>query len=111
MPQIVRPEFIGYRRPGANQRHLAAQNVQELRQFVQAGPANESSDGSYARIFLDFENRPRAVLVGFTKLRGYELVDVCLENFSFAIRIQGTELQEGKGLAVLTKPLLTKQNW
>ena len=66
---------------------------------------------SYARIFLDFENGLGAVRGSFTNLPGYELVDVFLMNFGVAIRIHGTKLQEGKGLAVLAKPLLAKQNW
>src|ERR1700719_3076623 len=56
MPQVVGPELISDRRSRTNQRHLSAQYVQELRQFVQAGPANKPSHGGYARIFLGFLN-------------------------------------------------------
>ena len=111
MPQVVCPEFISDGRPRANQRHLAAQYVYELRQFIQAGLSNESSDGSNARIFLDFENGSCAVRGSFTNLPGYELIDVFLMNLGVAIRVHGTKLQKGKGLAVLPQPLLAKQNW
>src|ERR1700675_332627 len=111
MPKIIRPEFISDGRPRTNQRHLPTQHVYKLRQFIQAGLANESSDGGYSRIFLDFENRFRAILSSFTNLPGYELIDVFLMDLSVTICIHGTEFQEGKGLAILTKPLLAKQNW
>src|SRR6202140_3164850 len=82
MPQIIGPKFISDGRPGANQRHLSAQNVQELRQFIQASPANKPSHGGDAWIFLDFEDRFRAVLGRFANLSGYELMDVFLMDFS-----------------------------
>ena len=41
---------------GADQAHLAFQNVEELWKFVDAGLAQESADQSNARVFLDLKN-------------------------------------------------------
>ena len=41
MPRLVSRQFIRNRRPRANQRHLTTKNIDELRQFVQAGLAKK----------------------------------------------------------------------
>ena len=51
MPHIVILNLIGNRRTRAYQRHLAFQYVVELRQFIQAGPAQKTPDTSDPRIF------------------------------------------------------------
>ncbi len=50
MPDIVSLDFVGDRRPRADQRHFALQHIKELWNLVQAGLAQERSDGCDSRI-------------------------------------------------------------
>ena len=53
--------FPGQGRTRADQRHLPAQNVEQLRQLVDAEPAQESTDGGYSGVVLELEDAvPRA---------------------------------------------------
>src|SRR5579862_6048018 len=45
-------------RTGTNQTHIRAQNIEQLRKFVNAGFPQEASDGCEPGIVLDFEYRP-----------------------------------------------------
>ena len=53
--RLVPRDFARQRRPRADERHLAAQHVPELRQLVEAAPAQEASDRRDARIVRRLE--------------------------------------------------------
>lgn len=49
VPNAVGLHFVGDWRSGADDRHLALQDIQKLRQFIQAGSSQETPDGGDAR--------------------------------------------------------------
>ena len=49
----VELELVGHHRPGADQAHLAAHHVEQLRQLVQAGLAQKAADGRDPGIVLE----------------------------------------------------------
>src|SRR6266566_2179520 len=56
MPDIVDFVFIFDGRTRTHQRHFADKYIPKLRQFIQAGFAENTSDGGDARILLNLEN-------------------------------------------------------
>ena len=55
---VVEPLVVALgQRPRADQRHLAAQDVEELRQLVDRPAAQEAADGRDARVVADLEER------------------------------------------------------
>ena len=54
-------------RPGTDQRHVAAEDVHELRQLVDRPPPQKATDRGHARIAADLEDRP-ALLVARLEL-------------------------------------------
>ena len=52
-----RSDFIRQGRARTNQTHLAAQDIEQLRQFINAGFAQKPADAGDARIVFDFECR------------------------------------------------------
>src|SRR5262249_21718856 len=51
-------------RPRADQRHISTNNIPELRQLIQAGFAQNTTQGSHARILFDLERRPVLLIKG-----------------------------------------------
>ena len=56
MPDIVRSQFIGNGRPGANQRHVAFQHIYELREFIQACFPEKCTDRSNPGVVRELVN-------------------------------------------------------
>ena len=46
-------------RPRTDERHLAEEDVHDLRHLVEREPAQEAAQGRHARVVLDLEQRPR----------------------------------------------------
>src|SRR6202050_5368017 len=58
LPIFAKPFVISERqRPGTDQTHVTFQDIYELRQFINTGPTQDSSDGCNPRIFFDLEHR------------------------------------------------------
>ena len=56
VPALVGRHLVGQRRTRADERHLALDDVPELRQLVEAGPAKEVPDWRHPRIVDDLEH-------------------------------------------------------
>src|SRR5262249_29005601 len=85
MPNTIGAEFVRYGWTRTNQRHISAQNVPELRYFVETGLAQQLSYASDARIFFDFENSLFWPFGAGCYLAGDKLVDKFLVDFFIAI--------------------------
>src|SRR5438552_7841098 len=83
VPVLVGGDLLGERRPRPDQAHLALQDVQELRELVQAVAPEPPSDAGDPWILADLEERTRSLVLplelGEEQLgaphRGAELVD------------------------------------
>src|SRR5262252_35417 len=53
LPDAVARELLGDDRPRTHERHLAAPDVVELRQFVEAADAEEATDARHTRIVFE----------------------------------------------------------
>src|SRR2546421_4535479 len=54
MPKLVTLNFVGNRRPWSNDAHVAPPNIEELREFVKAGLAQNLSDPRHSIIAAEF---------------------------------------------------------
>src|SRR5579862_82998 len=60
LPILVEPFVVSnWKRPGSDEAHLPLQDIEQLRQFVHAGSAQQFSKPRNSRVVLDFENGPR----------------------------------------------------
>ena len=57
MPQLIAFDFVGNRRPWAHDAHVAAQDVEELREFVNARPAQYPAEPRHAIIAAQLISR------------------------------------------------------
>ncbi len=89
MVQAVFYEFVFCGRPGSNQAHFALEHIEELREFVQAGFADEFSDFRNARIIFELKHMTLHLVL-------------CQQIFFAGIRIavHGTEFINFKRSAV-----------
>src|SRR5690349_5356557 len=55
MPSLVLCHLIGNRWPRPDERHIAAQDIPELRDFVEAPLAQPAANRRYARVVADLE--------------------------------------------------------
>src|SRR5688572_29268911 len=105
VPQGVVLEFISDGRPWSDKRHLAAQDVDELRQLIEAALAEEVSERRNARIISHLESALAAI-----QLFCDQTPDVFLVNRRVVIGVHGPEFQEGELLPKLTNAFLAKQH-
>ncbi len=50
--------LLGDERPGTDQRHLAPDDIDELGELVEAGPAEEAAEGEHPGVLADLEEGP-----------------------------------------------------
>ena len=75
LPVFVKAFVIPNRkRAGTHQAHIAFEDIEELRQFVDAGAPQKFADGRDTRVIFDLENGPRNFVV-FLKL-GHHLLGI-----------------------------------
>ena len=92
-------DFLGKGRPGSHDGHIANENVDELRQLVDAELANHTANAGDARVVGDLEDR--AVL----------LVEVLeLSKPLLRVRAHGAKLVHVEGLSVAAHALLRKED-
>src|SRR5260221_5583339 len=64
-PELVKfvvVDLINRMRPRPNQAHLPTQHVPELRQFIEAVAADNSSDTSHSGVVVDLEDRALSLI-------------------------------------------------
>jgi len=72
VPHVVHLGFVGDGGPRPHERHLAAHDIEELRQFIQAGAAQESAEGGHPGIVLQLVGPPVPVRAPGVGLPGDE---------------------------------------
>src|SRR4051794_285921 len=110
MPDVVALVFIRNGRPGANERHVPAQNIEKLRKLIEAGFANETANRGDTGIVGDLEDlhAPWGILLfGFA---GNKILDVLLVSGGVVVHVHRTKLQKREGLAELSNTFLPEQN-
>src|SRR5690606_9923447 len=91
-------------RPGADQAHLALQHVPQLRQLVEARPAQQAADASDARVVLELMvKRP---LCSQRRVALEQLLEL-----SLGIRNHRAELVAREALAALPDARVTEEHW
>src|SRR2546423_13051681 len=63
LPALVERDLLRQRRTRADDAHVAAQDVDELRQLVDAVLAQETADRRHPRVVLPLENRARLLVL------------------------------------------------
>src|SRR2546425_2843662 len=100
LPVLADPKVVPYgERSRPNQAHGALQNVEELRQFVDACLSEKFSDPRDARVMLDLEGG-RAHFI--------PICELCL--LLFGVSDHGTKLIHPKSSLVHADPFLDKEN-
>src|SRR5262249_9218538 len=99
VPILVLRYLTRQRRARANETHLAAQDIEELRQLIKAQLANHPSDPCHTRVVLDLEERP----IGFIQL---------LEAGQFLLGpyAHRAELKKGEEYPIAPHPRLLEQH-
>ena len=109
VPHLVAFEFVWNRWPRTHQGHRAAQNVQELRYFVDACLPQESSERSDSRVVRQLVNFGHTTIFLLrTACSCDQALHIFLVNCMIVREIHGPELQEREFLAVLTDSLLAE---
>src|SRR3989442_485127 len=96
---IETTHFIDRQRARADEAHFSAQNVKELRKFINTVLAQEPPDSGHTRIVGDLEDRPAHFIE-----RSQFMFPL------FGIADHRAELQHGKRLAVKSTALLPEKN-
>src|SRR5271157_6431679 len=105
---MVTLDFVGERRPRADEGHIALQDIQELRQLIEAGSAQKAPDGCDAWVGGEFVSG-----LAFRRLAetvGNAALYIFLVDGGVVVDAHGPELQEVALSAVLPEPLLTKED-
>jgi len=97
--EVVLLVFIDRRRAGANESHVAPEDVDALREFVDAGSAEEASDRQDPGIVVDFEHQTVHLVL-------------CEQVFFavFSVHVHGTEFVETEAAAVHADALLMEED-
>src|ERR1700722_16692446 len=112
VPDIINLEFVWDGRTRADERHIAAQDVPELRQLIETGLPEESSNESHSRILDEFVNRLfRALGIVQSILAGDELLDVFLMDLGIVVGIHRPKLQALEARAKLAQAFLLIDHW
>src|SRR5216683_4870094 len=94
VPNVVNFKLVRNWRARANERHVSAQDVPELGEFVQTGLSQKSSDESHSRILHELVNRfVRSFGIVQSILAGNKLLNVFLVDLGIVVCVHGTELQ------------------
>src|SRR5208282_6138249 len=72
MPRLIKLELVGQGGARADEAHLAANHIEELRQFIDAEAAEQPADGSYALVVGELEH---ALAAGAVLRRGLALAN------------------------------------
>ena len=111
VPVLVALPLVGQARPRTHQGHVPFENVEELREFVQAGLADELAEGKDAGVVGDLEHL--YILVGTLDFTVDEILDVFLVDQGVAVdvhrpkfvKIEASSVSSDAGLPVQNGPL------
>ena len=112
VPRLVSGQLIWNWRTRTDERHLSFENVQELRQFIQAGFPQQLPDSGDSRVVrelvysLAFAGRPFTL-----PLAGNQLQCMLFVNARIVVCVHRSELQECELATVLPNTLLAKKHW
>src|ERR1035437_11037407 len=104
MPHLVTLNFVGERRPRADERHVSYQDIQELRQLIETGSTQEPSDGCDARISDQLVGGLALRHLAATVLVSDEAHDKFPVDGRVVVDTHRPELQEPELSAVLPDP-------
>ncbi len=96
----VKLDFARQGRPGADEGHIALEDIDQLGQLVEAGAAEDAAEGGDSRVALHFEGAGVDVLV--------ELGELVLE--AVGVADHGAELVEAEDAFVLTDPVVSVED-
>src|SRR5262249_10283265 len=100
MVRLIIRELRGYARARADQAHIAAEDVPELRQFVERCLPEDPADASDAWVALDLEQLRIAIFV--------QMLQFCLARLG--VGHHRAELQDSELAAADAHPLLSEQD-
>src|SRR5438270_626721 len=110
MPQLVAFDFVRNRRAWADDAHVTTQDIEELRQFVEAGLPQDTTEPRYATVHAQLVCRPRSVSliriglalnVLLLKLAMLRIIDT---------GVHGAKFEEQKNAAIHSETLLLIKN-
>src|SRR5437868_5109240 len=110
MPQLIFLTFICNRRTRADQRHLAAQHIDELWQLVQAGPPEKTPDLRYAWVVGHLVDRFAAIFVLAVVIAVDYAFHELRMDLGVVVHIHRAEFQKSKFFPELAKPLLLEEH-
>src|ERR1017187_10345310 len=97
VPRLVGCQFIWDWRTGADERHLSFENIQELRQLVEASLTQELPDSSHSRVVRELVYSLAFAGRSFTlPLAGNQLQCMLFVNARIVVCVHRSELQECK---------------
>jgi hypothetical protein len=107
VPDIIDLEFVWYRRSGANERHLATQDVPELGKFIEACLSKEFANWRHARILRNLKDGSLAFSFRVAlRFSCNELGYVVSMNLWIVIDVHRSEFEAFEAGAELTQPRL-----
>ena len=110
MPALVLFDLVRDRWPRSDQRHLAAQNVPQLRQLVEAGLAEDPADGGDAGVVDDLEYSPLFRRLGDLSIPLNEPADEFVMNGVIRGCRHRPEFHDVEPLHVLPHPVLPEED-
>ena len=110
VPRLVLLDLVGERRPRSDERHLAAQDVPELRQLVEARLAQEPPDRRDPRVVGHLEHAVVAAVLARLSARLDEPAHVLVMERVIRVRVHRPELQHRERLRILTDADLPEED-
>ena len=92
-------DLVDWKRAGADQAHFTAEDVPELRPFVDAHFAHPSAEGKDSRVVFDFKDRSAHLVEGFQF--GFPL---------FRVGVHGAEFEHGEWLSIFAAAALGEEH-
>jgi hypothetical protein len=108
MVRSVVPKLVFESGPGSDERHVAVQHIQELRQLIEAQSAQDRADARNAWIVSQLVQRFAGGRAGRPSR---ELHDVATMRIRRGCRRHGPEFQDRERHAEVAEPALAEQHW
>src|ERR1700733_843480 len=112
MPCLISCHLVGNCWAGAHQRHISYENIQELREFVQArSPQNlpHVRDSTIVSEFVDAFSVPARS--DTFRLPGDQFRNIFLVGAGIIVNVHRPELKECEAPTILSDPFLFEEYW